>query len=80
MTKVQCPICKGTGGISDREKNDFEFLSFIIPKEALPVIKSEINRITEIAQLTTDRPAVRRGLALEYMAVLSSQTPAESLQ
>jgi len=76
--KPICPICKGKGKLEAR-CGEFEVMTFIIPNDAVPLITAEIKRLSDLAGLTTNRPAVRRGLALEYMAILSSQTPAESL-
>lgn len=51
-------------------EDEFVELKFVVPMSAAPVVEREITRIEN--ELRGDN---RRGRALEYMAVLSSQTP-----
>lgn len=76
---IICPKCNGKGAIRNSESEQFDSITFVIPKEALVLIKQEINRITMIAGINTKHPALNRGLALEYICQLSAQTPLESL-
>lgn len=63
-------------------KGEWTSLTFLVPTSALLLIEKELDRLANLApnkqpDLT---PELRRGLALEYMAVLSAQTPDESLR
>ena len=57
-------------------------LTFLVPTAALESIEAELTRLQQLAPNRRDdlTPELRRGLALEYMAVLSAQTPEESLR
>lgn len=56
-------------------------LTLVVPTAALAGIMSELERLQGIAPNRNPdlTPELQRGLALEYMAVLSAQTPIESL-
>lgn len=56
-------------------------LTFTVPTQALLVIEQELDRLSAHAPNRNPdlTPELQRGLALEYMAVLSGQTPRESL-
>lgn len=66
---------------NDQEDGGLEWvrIEFVVPKQAVRVIEDEIQRLIKISEFETKNEEVRRGLALERMAVLSSQTPDESL-
>jgi len=67
---------------SDNSDNDddWETMSFRVPIECVDIINSEIDRLLDIMDMDKKTPEdVRRGLALEKMAVLSAETPTESL-
>jgi ParB/RepB/Spo0J family partition protein len=57
-------------------------LTFLVPTGAIALIEAELNRLQQLAPNRRDdlTPELMRGLALEYMAVLSAQTPDESVQ
>lgn len=57
-------------------------LTFVVPTATLLAIEQELERLTRLApnQKPGIAPELQRGLALEYMAVLSAQTPDESIQ
>lgn len=62
-------------------RGEWTSLTFMVPSAALEQIEGELERLGRLApnrreNLTAE---LRRGLALEYMAVLSSQTPDESV-
>lgn len=63
-------------------KGEWTTLTFVVPTGALLGIEQELDRLTnEAPNRNPDlTPELRRGLALEYAMVLSSQTPAESMQ
>ena len=77
--KIDCPTCKGKGTVTDSFLSDFQMLSFLIPRNIYPFILDEIKRISKIAEIKTDNPALNRGLALEYICANSALTPEESL-
>lgn len=61
-------------------RGEWTTLTFIVPTAALEVIDAELNRLKALAPAQRElTPELERGLALEKMAVLSGQTPAESL-
>lgn len=69
--------------VKSREKSGVEWatMTFIIPASAQTVIEAELARLMTLApnrnpDLTLE---LQRGLALEYMAVLSAETPETSL-
>lgn len=63
-------------------KGDWTPLTFLVPTSALEVIESELSRLQTLAPTVNQNltPELKRGLALEFMAVNSSQTPEESLK
>jgi len=55
-------------------------MQFRVPQDCVDIINSEIDRLLDIMGMDKKTPEnVRRGLALEKMAVLSAETPTESL-
>jgi len=60
--------------------DDWVDLEFRIPISASEAIEEEIGRIVDISNFQTESMEIKRGLALERMAILSSQTPVESLE
>lgn len=67
---------------SRASRGEWTPLTFMVPTAALDVVESELGRLQQLAPNRRDdlTPELKRGLALEYMAVLSAQTPDESLQ
>jgi ParB/RepB/Spo0J family partition protein len=63
-------------------KGEWTTLTFVVPTSALLGIEQELDRLAQVAPNRNPdlTPELRRGLALEYMAILSAQTPEESLQ
>lgn len=63
-------------------KSDWSTMTFLVPATALPVIEAELERLAKIAPTIQPdlTPELIRGLALEFMAVLSGQTPEESIK
>jgi len=73
----KCKTCNGTGVFN--EKAGYTVLLFVVPSDLVHGIEEEIDRIDMLGEFTTKNANVRRGLALHYMAILSAQTPSESL-
>lgn len=63
-------------------RGEWTTLTFVVPTQALLVIEQELDRLRSLAPNRNPdlTPELQRGLALEYMAVLSGQTPEESLK
>lgn len=63
-------------------RGEWTTLTFVVPTMTLLQIEQELERLTRLApnQKANLAPELQRGLALEYMAALSSQTPDESIQ
>lgn len=72
-----CRNCEGTGEVVI--PRGYTALTFVVPTEMEVLIKAELKRIDGLLETQTDKEVVRRGVALCYMAVLSAQTPTESL-
>lgn len=64
----------------DSEDDQWVDMKFRVPTDVVDIINSEIDRLMGILGTDKKKPEeVRRGLALEKMAVLSAQTPEESI-
>ena len=75
----KCNSCNGKGRIIVRSQKAFERLTFVVPKASAKNIFDELDRLSDIAGIKIQDPCVRRGAALELMAVNSSLTSEEEL-
>jgi hypothetical protein len=65
----------------ESENDKWVDMKFRIPVDVVDIIESELDRLMGIIGTDKKKPEeVRRGLALEKMAVLSAQTPTESIE
>lgn len=71
-----------TRGKAIVNRGEWTSLTFVVPTATLLQIEQELERLTRLApnQKPDLAPELQRGLALEYMSILSAQTPDESIQ
>lgn len=75
-------MAEAHSGAKRTSGKEWTTLTFVVPSSALPNIQAELARLEALAPNMQPglTPELRRGLALEFMAELSSQTPGESLR
>jgi hypothetical protein len=78
LKKFEWPTLDQTSE-EDSPSDDFVKFTALVPRDAMPMILAEIDRIIEHCGYTNKDPEVARGLALEKIRANSATTPLESI-